>query len=304
MQQRLHCQRVVVHLQLCQFTRVETVQDGLQRSHPGDVGGALGGRIFAHGKRVEVDGAAVVVPAQRRQQLQRLPGVDAADQQAVVGLPVAVVEVDAEEATVAQRQRGGHGGLLARHQAVAEIDLHAEVGQADVADREEGLPHATDQRGATRVERLVLDADADGRVVRGHAAEAVDLVGPEPVVVDLERVVEAVVRHPEVDVGNREPGSHLHGVLSQPDRPLPGLGAWARERAIGEVRSFEAEAQRRQGQSGLGQHLDKRCLGRPLDLQMLRVVQFHRRQPRNAGNGAQHIQRGGPGIRRRGRGTS
>ena len=102
-------------------------------------------------------------------------------------MSVAVVEVDSEEATVVQRQGGGHGGLLARHQAVAEIDLHAEVGQVDVADREKGLPHATDQRRATRVERLVLDTNADRRVVRGHAPEAVDLVGPEPVVVDLER---------------------------------------------------------------------------------------------------------------------
>ncbi len=264
MQQRLQRERVVARLQLCQLTRIETVQDGLQRSHPGDVGGALGGRVFAHGEGVEVDGAAVVVPAQRRQQLQRLPGVDAADQQAVVGLPVTVVEVDAEEAAFAQRQRGGHGGLLARHQAVAEVDLHAEVGQADVADSEEGLPHAADQRGAPRVERLVLDADADRRVVRGHAPEAVDLVGPEPVVVDLERVVEAVVRHPEVDVGHSEPGRQLDGVLSQPDRPLPGLGARAGERAISEVRPLEAEAQRRQGQPGLGQHLDQRCLGRSL----------------------------------------
>ena len=235
------------------------------------------------------------MPAQRRQQLQRLPGVDAADQQAVVGLPVAVVEVDAEEAVFAQRQRGGHGGLLARHQAVAEVDLHAEVGQADVANREEGLPHATDQRGATRIERLVLDADADGRVVRRHAPEAVDLVGPEPVVVDLERVVEAVVRHPEVDVGHREPGRQLDGVLCQPDRPLPGLGARAGERAIGEVRPLEAEAQRRQRQSGLGQHLDQCGLGRPV--KMLRVVQLHRRQPRNARDGPQQIQRGGAAIR-------
>ena len=105
---------------------------------------------------------------------------------------------------------------------MAEVDLHAEVGQADVADREEGLPHAADQRRAARVERLVLDADPDRRVVRGHPPEAVDLVGPEPVVVDLERVVEAVVRHPEVDVGNAEPGSELDGVLGQPDRLAPG----------------------------------------------------------------------------------
>src|SRR5918999_6521011 len=141
-QQRLQRERVVALLQLSQSIRVETIQDGLQRSYPGDVGGALGGRIFAHGKGVEVDGAAVVVPAQRRQQLQRLPGVDAADQEAVVGLPVTVVEMDAEEATFAQRQRGGQGGLLARHQAVTEVDLHAEVGQTDIVDSEESLPHA------------------------------------------------------------------------------------------------------------------------------------------------------------------
>ena len=86
-QQRLQRERVVARLQLGQLIQIETVQDGFQRSHPGDVGGALGGRIFAHGEGVEVDGAAVVMPAQRRQQLQRLPGVDAANQQAVVGTP-------------------------------------------------------------------------------------------------------------------------------------------------------------------------------------------------------------------------
>src|SRR5215213_9777518 len=97
-QQRLHSEGVVACLQLGQSPQIESVQDRLQRSHPSDVGGALGGRVFAHWERVEVDGAAIVVPAQHCQQLQRLPGVDAAHQQAVVGLAVAVVEVDAEEA--------------------------------------------------------------------------------------------------------------------------------------------------------------------------------------------------------------
>ena len=39
-------------------------------------------------------------------------------------------------------------------------------------------------------------------------------------------------------------------------------------------------------------------------VEVLRVVQLHRRQPRHAGNGAQQIQRGGAAIRRSGRGTS
>ena len=284
----------MARLQLCQSPRIETVQDRLQRSHPGDVGGALSGRVLAHGEGVEVDGAAVVVPAQRRQQLQCLPGVDAADQEAVVGLPVTVVEVDAEEAAFAQRQRGGQGGLLARHQAVTEVDLHAEVGQTDIVDSEESLPHAAHERRAPRFERLVLDADPDRRVVRGHAPETVDLVGPEPVVVDLERVVEAVVCHPEVDMWHTEPGRHFDGVLSQSDRPCLGLGARAGERAVSEVRPLEAKAQRRQCQPGLGQHLDQRALGRSLN--MLRVVQLHRRHARNARNGTQQIRRGGIAI--------
>jgi hypothetical protein len=100
-QQRLHLERVVARLQLCQLPRIEAIQHRFQRSHAGDVRGALGGRVLAYGERVEVDGASVVVPAQRRQQLQRLPGVDAADQQAVIGLPLAVVEVDTEEAAFA-----------------------------------------------------------------------------------------------------------------------------------------------------------------------------------------------------------
>jgi hypothetical protein len=79
-QQRLQRERVVALLQLGQSIRVETIQDGLQRAHPGDVGGAFGGRIFADGKGVEVDGAAVVVSAQCGQEFQRLSGVDASDQ--------------------------------------------------------------------------------------------------------------------------------------------------------------------------------------------------------------------------------
>src|SRR5215204_5073066 len=65
-QHRLHPERVVAPLQLCQSVLIETVQDCLKRSHSCDVGGALGGRIFAHGEGVKVDGAAIVVPAQRR----------------------------------------------------------------------------------------------------------------------------------------------------------------------------------------------------------------------------------------------
>jgi hypothetical protein len=140
--------------------------------------------------------------------------VNAADQQAIVGRPIAIVEMNTKETALAQGEGGSQGRLLARHQGVAEIDLDPEVRQANVADGEEGFSHPPDEGSAAWIDWLVLNADPYRRVVRSHLPEALDLIRPQPLVVDLERVVEPVIGHPQVHVGHPEAGRHLHGLLA------------------------------------------------------------------------------------------
>ena len=149
---------------------VEPVDDAQHALDGGDVDFALVHRIEpGHvGEGVEVDGAVVAVAADLAQQFDGLQRVHRADHQAVVALGVAVVEMHAEQLAVAGDQGGGKGRLLVGIEHMGEVEGDAEIGQADIADRQQGRRRIRHQAVGARLVRLVLEADL---AVRDHVRQ-------------------------------------------------------------------------------------------------------------------------------------
>ena len=203
------------------------------------------------GERVEIDRAGEPAAPHLEQQLEDVPGMDGADHHPVVGRPVAVVEVDAEQLAAPDGHRRRGRRMLAGHQHVAEVEGDAEIRQADVGDSEQRVRHRADQRHPARVARLVLDADPDVRVPSGDPAEAVDLHLPERPVVGLEGVVEPVRSHPQDDMVDALRRGEVDRLARDPDRRLARGGVGMREGAEDELRPVPAQVERGDREPGI-----------------------------------------------------
>jgi hypothetical protein len=215
------------------------------------------------GEGVEVDGAVVRPAPQLGEELEGTERIDAGDREAVVVLPVAVVEVDAEQPAAGERERRRRRRPLARHQGVAEVEGDADVRQADVGGEQERLTHRADQRdeGVAAIGWLVLDADPHGGRVVGHAADPVDRRCPGRRVVDVERPARAVVLQPEDDVIGAEPRRQIDRVDADGDCCRSGFRVGTGEGAVLEARVVEAEVDSGEPQAGGGEELGEVCLG-------------------------------------------
>lgn len=82
------------------------------------------------------------------------------------------------------------------------------LGQADLLDAQQGPGDRVEAHPHPRLAGLVLDDEAQVGVLLRQAADAVERVLPEHVVVDLEGVVPPVLPRPELDVGGAELADH------------------------------------------------------------------------------------------------
>ena len=253
----------------------------------GDVGLALRYRVEVGRVRegVEVEGALIAVAAQLTQQLDGLDRVDRGHHQAVVAAAVAVVEVDAQEPAAAGGEGGGEGGLLAGVEQVGEVERHAEVRLPGLLDREQRGAEVAEQAEGAGLARLVLDRDVDAGVVGRDLADALDLERPEPGVVALERVVEAVLAEPE---GHEPPAGRGEGVDA-------ALGQVDRGAADGRVRVGEgAGLKRRVAVVAHGEAVERQAeVGGDADrvglVQVVRVVEVDGREAPHRGGARQEL---------------
>ena len=100
---------------------------------------------------------------------------------------------------------------------MAEVHHDAEVRQADLIDGEERLGTGRQRHVAARFLELVLDGEHLVRGARHDLTDAVELVVPDLHVVDLERVVVAVLAGPELHVVRAELTGHVDGLLAEAD---------------------------------------------------------------------------------------
>src|SRR5579871_2416331 len=102
----------------------------------------------------------------------------------------------AQKPAVSTDERGCEGGLLVRIQHMREIERHPDIRKIDFLERKERRRAVRHQAIGTRLVRLVLDADKAAWIVQRDLANALDLVGPEPRIVGLKGVVEAILSKP------------------------------------------------------------------------------------------------------------
>ena len=124
-------------------------------------------------------------------------------------------------------QLRGVGRGLQPVQRVAEVQQDAEVVQADLLDGQQGAGRVREDDLVTRLARLVLDHELDLRVGADQLAQPVDGQLPDVVVVDLERVVPAVLAEPQLDVVAAQLLGQLGGLVAAaraPARGRPGRG--------------------------------------------------------------------------------
>ena len=173
-----------------------------------------------------------VVPAQRVEELEGLHQVHRADHHVVVPAAEVVVDVDREQLAVVDAQLGGVGRGLQAVQGVPEVEQDAEVVQADLLDAQQGARRVRKDDLVTRFARLVLDHELDLRVGADQLAQTVDGQLPDVVVVDLERVVPAVLAEPQLHVVAAQLLGQLGGLVQQRERLGPDGRVGVGDRAL------------------------------------------------------------------------
>ena len=157
---------------------VDPVDDVQHAFDGGDVDFAFVHRIEPRhvGERVEIDCADVAVSADLPQQFDGLQRMHGADHQPIVALGVAVVEMHAEQLAMTRHQSGGKGRLLVGIEHMGEVERDAEIGQADIADRQQCRRRIRHQAVGAGLIGLVFQADLAIRIMRGDFTNSFDLV--------------------------------------------------------------------------------------------------------------------------------
>src|ERR1700728_1854111 len=105
--------------------------------------------------------------------------------------------MEAEKAAVPADQGGCEGGLLVSIKHMREIECHPDIREVYILEGKERRRAVRHQAVGTRLVRLILDADEAFWIVQRDFADALDLFSPEPRVVGLKGVVEAILSKPE-----------------------------------------------------------------------------------------------------------
>src|SRR5665647_2296391 len=220
-------------------------------------------RVLTERELVELPHAVPVVLGQDVEELEELHGMYGAGDHVVVPAAQVVVDVHAEQAAVVDGELGGVGRRLASVKRMAEVEKDADVGQVDLLQGEQRARHRVVAHVDARLTRLVLDDELEVRVLLRELRDPVHRHLPQLVVVDLERVVPAVLAGPELHVGRtklthdaRRLGDEVMGC---PPHPRIGVG----ERAAREASRVHLGRDPDHGQVVLGEpclDLAQRCI--------------------------------------------
>ena len=220
----LACRRVVAGDRACEaFVLGERRGDSPQPFDRLDIGPALRHRVESAriGKRVEVDRPGVAASSQRDQKLDGLDRVHHTRHQAVVALPVPVVELDAEQPRVAIHQDRGVRRHLPGVEDVRKVQGDSQVRRSDLPDGEQGRARIRHQGVGPGLVRFVLERDVDCPIVSGEHVEGRNRVIPHPPVVGLEGIVEAVLAEPQ----GHQRSAHLRECVETAPGEVDGLPA-------------------------------------------------------------------------------
>src|ERR1700678_4033849 len=103
----------------------------------------------------------------------------------------------AEKTAVPADQGGCEGRLLVRIEHMREIERHADMREIPFLERKQRRRAIRHEAIRTRLVRLVFDADEAVWIVQGDLANALDLIRPEPRIIGLKGVVEAILSKPK-----------------------------------------------------------------------------------------------------------
>src|SRR5215211_4661823 len=141
--------------------------------------------------------------------------MDGADDHVVVPAAEVVIDIDREEPSRVNAQLRSVRWGFQPVEGMAEVEQDAEVVLPHLLDGQQRAGCVREDDLVTWLARLVFDHELDLRVRGDEFAQSVDCQLPDVVIVDLERIVPAVLTEPELDVVAAEVLGQLGGFVQQ-----------------------------------------------------------------------------------------